>query len=330
MKYAFSAAKLIIAVLIFIFIFYRVGFASVTQVVAMANMLIYMAGFLVLISSLFLNTVNLKVIISPLGNIKFKHIFKNYLFSWALGLVTPGKVGEFSISVFLKDKIPIGRSAAVLMMERMITVLVLVLFSITGFFIFFDPLTAVLFVVFFLSAWIVGVGIIFSGFGRRIISKYVLRKYASVFEGFSATFIDYVRNRKRFVVFARCLLGGQNTITIGKPDSIRDFTHVFDMTQGYLLAAEKGRKGEPYNLGHGFGITIENLVKIASSLNGINPRIEIDQSRFRPAEVDILICDYSKAERDFGYRPRLPISVSIQDAVDFFKTNPHLLEVERH
>lgn len=130
---------------------------------------------------------------------------------------------------------------------------------------------------------------------------------------------------------ARNLVKGGKDIVIGKPDSIRDFTHVDDMIQGYMLGVEKGRRGEPYNLGHGFGITIENLAKVAAKINGIeNPNIIIDKRRFRPAEVDLLICDYSKAKRELGYFPQRPISVAIQDAVNHFKNNTHLLDVERH
>ena len=127
----------------------------------------------------------------------------------------------------------------------------------------------------------------------------------------------------------KCMVNGQKTITIGKPDSIRDFTHVHDMVQGYLLAVEKGHKGEPYNLGHGYGITINNLALIAAQINSFEPQIIVDKSRFRPAEVDILICDYSKAKEHLGYYPRLSLKKSIQDAVEHFKANPHLLDVDK-
>ncbi|MBI4021232.1 MAG: GDP-mannose 4,6-dehydratase [Candidatus Aenigmarchaeota archaeon] len=129
---------------------------------------------------------------------------------------------------------------------------------------------------------------------------------------------------------ARCLIKGGTTIAIGKKDSVRDFTHVADMVQGYLLAVEKGKRGEPYNLGHGYGITIENLAKVASAIYGVNPSIVIDSTRFRPAEVDILICDYAKAKRDLGYAPRLSLKTSIQDAVEHFRANPELVDIERH
>ena len=130
---------------------------------------------------------------------------------------------------------------------------------------------------------------------------------------------------------ARCLIRGTRDITIGKPDSIRDISYVGDIIQGYLLAVEKAKRGTPYNIGHGYGITIENIIKVAAKINGLDDvQIKIDEGRARPAEVGILICDYTKAKNDFGYESRTPITVSIQRAIDYFKANPELLDVERN
>ncbi len=130
---------------------------------------------------------------------------------------------------------------------------------------------------------------------------------------------------------ARCALRGGNEITLGKTDSVRDISHVGDIIQGYLLAVEKGKRGTPYNIGHGFGVTIENIARIAALSSGVDGlKIRLDEKRLRPAEVDILICDYSKAKEDFGYRPVTPLTVSIKECVDYFKARPHLLDIERH
>lgn len=129
---------------------------------------------------------------------------------------------------------------------------------------------------------------------------------------------------------ARCNIKGTKEIFIGNPSPIRDFNDVRDVVQGYLLAVEKGRKGEPYNIGHGVGITIENFVKLAASISNIAVDIRIDPSRFRPAEVEALICDYSKAKNEIGYYPQIPLTKAIKDNVEYFKNNPHLLDIERH
>ena len=129
---------------------------------------------------------------------------------------------------------------------------------------------------------------------------------------------------------ARDIVKKKNTVTIGNPKPIRDFTDVRDMVQGYLLSVEKGKIAEPYNLGHGCGISIENLIKLTANIYGLNVKIEIDKLRFRPAEVEVLICDYSKARKELGYMPRIPLTKAMYDNVEYFKNNPYLLDVERN
>lgn len=130
---------------------------------------------------------------------------------------------------------------------------------------------------------------------------------------------------------AKILANKTNKVIIGNPDPIRDFTDVRDMVQGYLLSVEKGDVGEVYNLGHGFGISIIDLVKLSAKVVNIdNVEIEIDQSRFRPAEVEILICNCAKAKDKLGYRPRIPLTKALADNIEYFRRNEYLLDIEWH
>ncbi|MDY6894554.1 MAG: GDP-mannose 4,6-dehydratase [Thermotogota bacterium] len=130
---------------------------------------------------------------------------------------------------------------------------------------------------------------------------------------------------------AKILANKVDKVIIGNPDPIRDFTDVRDMVQGYLLSVEKGKKGEVYNLGHGFGISIKDLVKLALKVSNLNNvEIEIDKSRFRPAEVDVLICDYSKSKDELGYKPRIPLTKAVIGNIEYFRENEHLLDIEMH
>jgi GDP-4-dehydro-6-deoxy-D-mannose reductase len=128
----------------------------------------------------------------------------------------------------------------------------------------------------------------------------------------------------------KCLINNTNEITLGYAQAIRDFTDVRDIVQGYILAVEKAKLSTPYNFGHGFGITIENLAKLTGKVNNIDIKINTDKSRFRPSEVEILICDYSKAKNELGYKPRIPLTKTMLDLVNYFKNNPQLLNLERH
>lgn len=126
---------------------------------------------------------------------------------------------------------------------------------------------------------------------------------------------------------ARALKTGEKAMTIGNPKPIRDFTDIRDMVQGYLLALTKGKRGDVYNLGHGYGISIENLIKLTASHFNIDIEIQIDQGRFRPAEVNVLICDYSKAKKELGYYPQYPLTETMENIVNYFLSNDIFLNV---
>ena len=129
---------------------------------------------------------------------------------------------------------------------------------------------------------------------------------------------------------AKALIRGTKEVTIGNPHPIRDFTDVRDICQGYLLAADKAKDAEPYNLGHGMGISIGGLIKLAANVANVKVETKIDKTRFRPAEVEVLICDYSKAKKEFGYRPRIPLTKALLDTIEYFKNNQFLLDIEAH
>jgi len=124
----------------------------------------------------------------------------------------------------------------------------------------------------------------------------------------------------------------KGVVRLGNPNAIRDFTDVRDMVQGYLLAAEKAKIGEPYNLGSGWGITIGNLVKLAAKIEGVEVEIEIDKERLRPADVEILICDSTKAQEELGFKIQIPMTKAVEDNIAYYKEpqNRGLIDLEVH
>ncbi|MHA1379045.1 MAG: GDP-mannose 4,6-dehydratase [Candidatus Helarchaeota archaeon] len=130
---------------------------------------------------------------------------------------------------------------------------------------------------------------------------------------------------------ARAKNSDNKKIIIGNPDPIRDLTDVKDMLQGYLLSVEKGKNGDVLNLGHGAGISIGDLVKLTIKLANLEKyELIIDKSRYRVADVEVLICDYSKAKETIGYYPQLPITESVKASLEYFEKNPRLMLMERH
>ena len=78
-------------------------------------------------------------------------------------------------------------------------------------------------------------------------------------------------------------------IIIGNPNAIRDFTHVKDTVNAYILACEKCEHGEPYNVCSGKGISIADYIKLTLNIYNLNVKIFVDVNRIRSSEVPLLI-----------------------------------------
>jgi GDP-4-dehydro-6-deoxy-D-mannose reductase len=119
-------------------------------------------------------------------------------------------------------------------------------------------------------------------------------------------------------------------IVIGNPNSIRDFTHVKDTVNAYILVSEKKKYGEPFNVCSGKGITIANYVKLAKKIFNIDVEVFIDPERMRPSEVPLLIGKNNKIIEQTGWKPVRSIIDIIKEGVEYFQEHEEMLGIEAH
>ena len=108
-------------------------------------------------------------------------------------------------------------------------------------------------------------------------------------------------------------------IRVGNLDAIRDFTDVRDMVRAYWLGVTKGKPGEVYNIATGTGISIRDLLDKILGLSKIHVRTEVDPTRLRPSDVEILIGDSSKFRADTGWEPQIPFEQTVSDLLDYWR-----------
>ncbi|MFX1378943.1 MAG: GDP-mannose 4,6-dehydratase [Promethearchaeota archaeon] len=119
-------------------------------------------------------------------------------------------------------------------------------------------------------------------------------------------------------------------IVVGNPNAIRDFTHVKDTVNAYILTSEKKKYGEPYNVCSGIGITIGDYVKLSKKIYNLSTKVFVDPQRMRPSEVPLLIGRNDKIFKDIGWRPIRSIIDIIQEGVKYFQEHPEQLGIEAH
>ena len=122
----------------------------------------------------------------------------------------------------------------------------------------------------------------------------------------------------------------RDKIIIGNPNAIRDFTHVKDTVNAYVILSEKKKFGEPYNICSGKGITIADYVKLAKKICNVKAPVFVDPNRMRPSEVPLLIGRNDKIYNETGWKPTRSIIEIIKEGVLYFQEHPEMLGIEAH
>jgi GDP-4-dehydro-6-deoxy-D-mannose reductase len=119
---------------------------------------------------------------------------------------------------------------------------------------------------------------------------------------------------------ARIELGKQPpTLRVGNLEARRDFTDVRDIARAYLLAAEKGKSGEVYNVGSGTAPRLREVVALLLKMTRANITLEVDPGRKRAAEADIYVCDARRFQRLTGWRPQIRLERTLRDTLDYWR-----------
>ncbi|MGN6868503.1 MAG: GDP-mannose 4,6-dehydratase [Solirubrobacteraceae bacterium] len=112
-------------------------------------------------------------------------------------------------------------------------------------------------------------------------------------------------------------LGLANELRLGNLDAERDWGYAKDYVEAMWLMLQQDQP-QDYVIATGLAHSVRNCVEIAFDHAGleVDDRVVIDPSLTRPAEVDHLIGDASKAKRELGWEPRTNFEGLIRLMVD--------------
>jgi len=113
--------------------------------------------------------------------------------------------------------------------------------------------------------------------------------------------------------------GKEPILYVGNLNARRDFTDVRDMVRAYRLALEKCEFGEVYNICSGKTRTIQEVLNLVLSMTSTNIEIRQDQSRMRPSDVEVLQGDYSKFNKQTGWKPTIPFERTMEDLLNYWR-----------
>ena len=104
---------------------------------------------------------------------------------------------------------------------------------------------------------------------------------------------------------------------MGSLDAERDWGYAGDYVQAMWMMLQQ-EKPQDYVIATGITHPVRRLLEVAFTHLGMDYRefVETDPALLRPAEVHHLRGDFSKAERELGWRPSVSFEQLIQMMVD--------------
>ena len=112
--------------------------------------------------------------------------------------------------------------------------------------------------------------------------------------------------RKISYAAAKIKKGSKKKLKLGNIDAKRDWGHAKDYVEAMWLMLQKDNP-EDYVIGTGKEHSVEDFAKKAFAHVGLNYKdhIVIDKNLIRPAEVDTLLADYTKAKKNLNWEPKI-------------------------
>ena len=128
--------------------------------------------------------------------------------------------------------------------------------------------------------------------------------------------IEFV-TRKVTDAVARIKLGMTDTLSLGNLDAKRDWGFAGDYVQAMWLMLQQ-ENPDDFVIATGISHSVRDLVEIAFRHVGLdwNTHVKLDPTLIRPAEVEHLIGDCSKARRQLGWTPTVDFAGLIKMMVD--------------
>ena len=123
--------------------------------------------------------------------------------------------------------------------------------------------------------------------------------------------------RKITMAIGNILAKNQNKLYLGNLDAKRDWGYAEDYVEGMWQMLQY-KKPDDYILATGETHSVREFLEEAFDYAGLSveKHVDIDPRYFRPAEVDLLVGDASKARKQLGWEPKVKFKELVKIMVD--------------
>jgi UDP-glucuronate 4-epimerase len=118
-------------------------------------------------------------------------------------------------------------------------------------------------------------------------------------------------------IFSRAITAGRPLPLYGGGTAQRDFTFIDDIVAGTIAAWQSDVTGDEVNLGNHRPVAITRILEMLES--ALDKKALIEHLPAKAGEMLVTCADTAKANRLFGYDPRVPIEQGIAAFVQWFR-----------
>lgn len=189
-------AKLAASIIAIVLLLYFVGFEKIAASLAGFQASLAVPVMALFIITVFLGAANLKILLDAKCRMNFSEYFREYFYSWAVGSILPGRVGDFSLAFLIREKIPAAESSAIILLDKLITLVVLSLAACLSMALFFGANSGLQAAGILIVCWIIGIIALFSEPGNKLISRIIPKRLEGQYRSFHSTTAHFLAKEK--------------------------------------------------------------------------------------------------------------------------------------
>jgi len=157
-----------------------------------------------------------------------------------------------------------------------------------------------------------------SKLGAEILCRGLMNQYPDLDIVFSRAFNHFGERQRGAWLIPKVIRQAlrSKVINLGAGTPTRDFTYVKDTMRGYVAIAEKGKRGEVYNLCSGVERSVKSIVDDIVEMTHFDG--PVNWGTPRPADMNRNVGTYEKAKRELGWTPQVSWEEGLEQTVRWY------------
>jgi len=138
----------------------------------------------------------------------------------------------------------------------------------------------------------------------------------------------YYEDRDRLIPYILLSMIKGKDLTLGNPDSVRDFIFIEDVIDLYekIIHLEKNYYGEVFNVGSGEQHSVKETAENIFEIFGKKLQITYSDDKKRSFDTDKWVADISKTSKEFNWKPKYSFKEGLNKNAEWFVKNFNLYE----